>query len=97
VRRREVRVVVMPRFSSAVSGLTFVMDQLEAKGVGAGTHGVDDRGAVFIELTAKGMQLSREMAVALAASAPEICPPLELSCLADGRNVPRQSRSASAR
>jgi DNA-binding MarR family transcriptional regulator len=78
-------------------GLTFVMDQLEAKGIVTRTHGVDDRRAVFIELTAKGMQHSRAMAVALAASAPEICPPLNLSCLADSQNGPRQSRSASAR
>lgn len=78
-------------------GLTSVMDQLEAKGIVERTHGVDDRRAVFIELTAKGMQHSRAMAVALAASAPEICPPLELSCLADGHTGPRRRRSASAR
>jgi DNA-binding MarR family transcriptional regulator len=55
-------------------GLTYAMDQLEAEGVITRSNGsADDRRAVFIELTEKGLGFGRSMCAALAATAPEIC------------------------
>jgi DNA-binding MarR family transcriptional regulator len=61
-------------------GLTYVMDQLESDGVVTRTYGsADDRRAVVIELTEKGMELGRVMCDALEAAAPAICAALSQS------------------
>jgi len=61
-------------------GATYVMDQMESHGLITRTYGhADDRRAVVIQLSKKGVAYGRSMCAALAASAPAVCAALSLT------------------
>lgn len=65
-------------------GLTYAMDQLESDGIITRTYGDPvDRRAVFVQLSAKGVEHGRSMCASLAAGAPAICAALSPALTSD--------------